>query len=519
MWLDIEHTDNKKYFTWDNRKFPTPLDMVADLTAVGRKLVTIVDPHIKKDNNYWVHKDLTDLGLYVKTKDGGDYEGWCWPGASYYPDFLNPEAREYFSEQYMLDNYKGSTLDVYTWNDMNEPSVFNGPEVTMPKDIIHYGGWEHRDLHNIYGHLYVMGTFEGHLKRSNNALRPFILTRSAFAGTQKHAAIWTGDNTAEWQHLEASVPMCLSLSVTGMSFCGSDVGGFFNNPEGPLFVRWYQAAAFQPFFRSHAHIDTKRREPWLFSETELKRIREAVRWRYSYLPLWYTLFYEGEQNGTPPMRPLWYEFPEDKASFKVDNQHMVGGSLLVRTISEQGVTGANVFFPGTNQIWYDIFTAQQITASGTVNVPISEERIPVYQRGGTVVPKKERIRRSSALMANDPYTLVIALDINKSAKGTLYIDDGQSYEYREGKFVYLEFNFQNNRFTGNVKNTPKFESKSWLERVIVMGFESEPKQVKVIIPLDGEQNLEFWFNDSTKVLTIRKPAVNIAAEFEIEIIV
>ena len=181
---------------------------------------------------------------------------------------------------------------------MNEPSVFNGPEVTMPKDIVHFGGWEHRDLHNIYGHLYVMGTFGGHLKRSENKLRPFILTRSAFAGTQKYAAIWTGDNTAEWKHLEASVPMCLSLSVTGMSFCGADIGGFFKDPEGPLFVRWYQAAAFQPFVRSHAHIDTKRREPWLFSETELKRIREAVRWRYTYLPLWYTLFYEGEQVST-----------------------------------------------------------------------------------------------------------------------------------------------------------------------------------------------------------------------------
>ena len=115
MWLDIEHTDNKKYFTWDGNKFPTPLEMVADLTAVGRKLVTIVDPHIKKDNNYWVFKELQDKGLFVKTAGGGDYEGWCWPGASYYPDFLNPEAREYFSEQYMLDNYKGSTLDVYTW--------------------------------------------------------------------------------------------------------------------------------------------------------------------------------------------------------------------------------------------------------------------------------------------------------------------------------------------------------------------------------------------------------------------
>ena len=518
MWLDIEHTDNKKYFTWDNRKFPTPLDMVADLTAVGRKLVTIVDPHIKKDNGYWVHKDLTDLGLYVKTKDGGDYEGWCWPGASYYPDFLNPEAREYFSEQYMYEVYKGSTQDVYTWNDLNEPSVFNGPEVTMPKDIIHYVGWEHRDVHNLYGHLYVMGTFDGHLKRSSNIRRPFILTRSAFAGTQKYAAIWTGDNTAEWGHLESSVPMCLSLSIAGMSFCGSDVGGFFNNPEGPLFVRWYQAAAFQPFFRSHAHIDTKRREPWLFSETEMTRIRDAVRLRYSYLPLWYTLFYEGEHSGTPPMRPLWYEFPEDVAAFKIDNQHMVGDALLVRTIYEKDVNSANVYFPGKDQIWYDIFTAQALTASGSVNVPVNEERIPVYQRGGSIIPKKERIRRSSALMINDPYTLIVALDVSKAARGTLYIDDGETFDYRAGKFIYVEFVFENNRLTGHVKNAPKFETMSWLERVIFMGFEAEPKGVKIVTPLDGEQNLEFWFNDANKVLTIRKPAVNIASEFEIQIV-
>jgi len=247
--LFAEHTDGKKYFTWDARKFPSSLDMIQNLTAVGRKLVTIVDPHIKKDQGYWVHTELKSLGLYVKNKEGNDYEGWCWPGASYYPDFLNPAARDYFSEQYKLDKYTGTTVDVYTWNDMNEPSVFNGPEVTMPKDMVHFGDVEHRDLHNMYGHLYLASTFGGHLLRSNGARRPFILTRSAFAGSQRYSAIWTGDNTAEWGHLEASVPMCLSLSIAGMSFCGSDVGGFFNNPDGELFVRWYQAAAFQPFFR------------------------------------------------------------------------------------------------------------------------------------------------------------------------------------------------------------------------------------------------------------------------------
>ena len=144
--------------------------------------------------------------------------------------------------------------------------------------------------------------------RSDNKLRPFILTRSAYAGSQRYAAIWTGDNTAEWGHLEASIPMCLSLSVAGMGFCGADVGGFFGNPDGELFVRWYQAAAFQPFFRSHAHIDTKRREPWLYSAGEMKLIREAIRSRYSLLPLWYTLFYE---------QVIWSE--EKNNSFSVLN--------------------------------------------------------------------------------------------------------------------------------------------------------------------------------------------------------
>ena len=249
MWLDIEHTDGKKYFTWDGRKFSDSLGMIKNLTAVGRKLVTIVDPHIKKDSGYWVHTELKSLGLYVKNKEGHDYEGWCWPGASYYPDFLNPAARQYFADQYHLDKYQGTTLDVYTWNDMNEPSVFNGPEVTMPKDMVHIGGVEHRHVHNLYGHLYLMATHAGQLQRSGGKLRPFVLTRAAFAGSQRVAAIWTGDNTADWGHLEAAVPMCLSLSVAGMTFVGADVGGFFGNPDAELMVRWYQAASFQPFFR------------------------------------------------------------------------------------------------------------------------------------------------------------------------------------------------------------------------------------------------------------------------------
>ena len=169
---------------------------------------------------------------------------------------------------------------------MNEPSVFNGPEVTMPKDLVHHGGWEHRHVHNMYGLMNVMSTFEGHLLRSDGKRRPFILTRSAFAGAHRYASIWTGDNKADWGHLKASIPMCLSLGLAGFAHCGADIGGFFHNPEPELILRWYQAAVFQPFVRNHAHIETKRREPWLFGDKITALIRSAVRKRYALLPYW-----------------------------------------------------------------------------------------------------------------------------------------------------------------------------------------------------------------------------------------
>lgn len=238
MWLDIEYTDNKKYFTWDAIKFPHPQIMQQNLTALGRKLVVIIDPHIKRDGGYFLHNDALANDYYVKNKDGSVYEGWCWPGSSSYLDFFNPAVRNYYSGLYDLSKFPGSTQDMYIWNDMNEPSVFNGPEITMPKDCVHYGGWEHRHVHNLYGLYHTMGTFSGLLSRSQNTRRPFILTRAHFAGSQRYAAVWTGDNAAEWSHLAISYPMCLSLALGGISFCGADIGGFFKNPDVELLTRW-----------------------------------------------------------------------------------------------------------------------------------------------------------------------------------------------------------------------------------------------------------------------------------------
>jgi alpha 1,3-glucosidase len=234
---------------------------------------------------------------------------------------------------------------LYTWNDMNEPSVFSGPEVTMPKDLLHHDDWEHRDVHNVYGSLLHRSTYEGHLLRSDGTDRPFVLSRAFFAGTQRYGPIWTGDNMAEWEHLRASIPMLLSIGIAGIPFCGADVGGFFGNPSPELLTRWYQLGAYQPFFRAHAHIDTKRREPWLFGDPYTGIIRDAIRARYRILPYLYTLNLEAHVSGWPVMRPMMYEFPGDEHVLRMDDQYMLGDGLLIKPVGYEGLASVDVYLP------------------------------------------------------------------------------------------------------------------------------------------------------------------------------
>ncbi|XP_017085755.1 neutral alpha-glucosidase AB [Drosophila eugracilis] len=518
MWLDIEYTDGKRYFTWDKFKFPQPLTMIKNLTELGRHLVVIIDPHIKRDNGYFFHQECTDRGYYVKTRDGNDYEGWCWPGAASYPDFFNPVVREYYASQYALDKFLTVTADVMLWNDMNEPSVFNGPEITAPKDLVHFGNWEHRDVHNLYGHMHLMGSFAGLQQRDPNQ-RPFILTRAHFAGSQRFAAIWTGDNFADWTHLQHSIKMCLTEAVAGFSFCGADVGGFFGNPDAELLERWYQTGAFLPFFRAHAHIDTKRREPWLFPERTRQVIQNAVLKRYSYLPLWYTAFYELELTGAPVIRPLLAHYPLDKNAFGVDSQLLVQDRLLVSPVMQQGVSKVNVYFPvidekSNGDWWYDIDTYQRQEQSGYVSIPVDENKIPVWQRGGSIVPKKERQRRASTLMLHDPYTLIVCLDKQGKAAGSLYLDDEKSYAYRQGQRIHVNYEFANSQLVNHFVGKPKYKTDAWIERIVIAGLDKMPSSASITV---NGVNQQLEVLPHGQYIVVRKPGVKMDVDFAIKL--
>lgn len=483
LWLDIEHTNGKRYFTWDLGKFPDPGKLQSDIGAVGRKMVTIVDPHIKRDKKYELHKTAENNKYYVMTPEGSSYEGWCWPGSSSYFDFTSPTTREAWAKRFNPTDYPYFSEHLYTWVDMNEPSVFNGPEVTMPKHMVHNGGVEHRDVHNQYGFYVQQATHDGLLRGHGGNDRPFVLSRSFFAGSQRFGAVWTGDNTAAWDHLETTARMLLPLQITGIIFSGADVGGFFGNPSPELLVRWYQTGAFQPFFRGHAHIDTNRREPWLFGDDNTRLIRTAIRARYSFIPFWYTLMaanalgdkLEFENTGRgPPMRPLWWEFPEDKRVDAMDDQWMVGSSLLVAPVVKEGATERTVYLPGADA-WYDLFAPEGLSrarvSSGEVKFNAPLDRMLVFQRAGSIVPKQERLRRSTRAMATDPFTLVVALTKDGSAEGELYLDDGQSFNYRKGAHTLRKFSFADSTLRAStVFGSPTFVgSDALVERIVIMG--------------------------------------------------
>ncbi|GER41265.1 alpha-glucosidase [Striga asiatica] len=526
LWLDIEHTDGKKYFTWDRVLFPNPEDMQKKLAGKGRHMVTIVDPHIKRDESYYIHKEATDKGYYVKDASGKDFDGWCWPGSSSYLDMVNPEIRSWWAEKFSYNNYVGSTPSLHIWNDMNEPSVFNGPEVSMPRDALHYGDVEHRELHNAYGYYFHMATADGLVKRGEGKERPFVLSRAFFPGSQRYGAVWTGDNTAEWEHLRVSVPMVLSLGLTGISFSGADVGGFFGNPDTELLVRWYQLGAYYPFFRGHAHHDTKRREPWLFGERNTQLMREAIHVRYMLLPYFYTLFREANVTGIPVARPLWMEFPSDENTFSNDEAFMVGNSLLVQGIYTERAKHVSVYLPG-DQSWYDMKTGTAYEGGKTHKLEALEDGIPSFLRGGTIIPRKDRFRRSSTQMENDPYTLVIALNSSMAAEGELYVDDGKSFEFKEGAYIHRRFTFSNRKLTSSsmgpsTANSNKFASDCTIDRIIVLGLSHAPRNA-LVQPADEKTDVELGplllgGGKGPSVLTIRKPNVRITDDWSIKLL-
>lgn len=424
IYLDIHYMDGYRLFTWDRKRFPSPRGMAERLHAMGFKLVAIVDVGVKLDPSYGVFREGVLNDYFVKMPNGDLYVGRVWPGLCAFPDFTKPEVRRWWGDLFkaLLDEGVDGV-----WLDMNEPSIFDAPTRTMDVEALHAEG-PHAKVHNVYALLEAQATYEGLLKLRPNR-RPFILTRAGFAGIQRYAAKWTGDNTSDWEHLWLQIPMLLSLGLSGVPFVGADVGGFSGRPTPELLVRWYQVAAFTPLCRNHQCMGSYDHEPWFHGPAAKEAIRRVLDLRYKLMPYIYSLFYEHYVRGYPVVRPLLFEYPSDEEAYQIDDEFMVGPFLLVAPVLKEGSRSREVYLPAGR--WYDFWTDRVCEGPGRRVVEAPLDRVPLFVRAGAILPMWPSMSCVAERRVDQLYLHVYAGD----GSFTLYEDDGETLEYERGVYA------------------------------------------------------------------------------------
>jgi alpha-glucosidase len=425
IWLDIHYLDSYNPFTWDPERFPDPAALTRDLRAQGFRLVTIVDPHPKKAPGSPVYDSGLRADAFVKNPDGSLFEANVWPanaernpGPSVFPDFSKPKAREWWGGLFK------SYLDLGVagiWNDMNEPAVFLEPAHTMPSEVRHDNEGkptDHREIHNVYGMLNTKATFEG-LKRLRPDERPFVLTRATFAGGQRYAAIWPGDNVSSWSHLAGSIPILLGLGLSGFPFVGSDIGGFAEGATPELYVRWLQLGVFYPFMRTHTGLGNPDQEPWAYGPEREAINRRAIELRYELLPHVYNTMKEASDTGVPALRPLFLEFPNDAKTWALDDEFMFGRELLVAPVLREQASERLVYLPAGN--WYDFWTGKPVEGGRAFKVPVTLDTLPIFVRAGAFLFRQPVVQNTGQMESQplDVYAYPAA-----ASSASFYEDDG-----------------------------------------------------------------------------------------------
>jgi alpha-glucosidase len=425
IYLDIDYMDGFRCFTWNKIYFPDPKRMIKELSDQGFKTIVIIDPGIKIDDDYWVYKEALEKGYFCKRMDGPLMKGKVWPGDCNFPDFTNPEVRDWWRDLFeglMETGVRG------VWNDMNEPAVFEIE--TMPYDVRHdYDGdpGSHRKAHNIYGMQMARATYEG-VKKFMSPNRPFVITRSGYSGVQKYSSVWTGDNVASWEHLGIANRQCQRLSVTGVSFCGSDIGGFIQSPSGELYARWIQLGVFHMFCRTHSSGDHGEQEPWSFGEEVEEIARVFIELRYKLLPYFYTTFWQHVTKGTPALRPLTFLDQMDTETHFRQDEFGVGDNLLVCPVMQEEVDGRWLYLPEGN--WYYYWDDEFVEGSNEVWAEAPINIIPIYVRAGAVIPMYPLMQYVGEFPVEELF--LHAYYDEKTVESTLYEDAGDGYDYKEG---------------------------------------------------------------------------------------
>lgn len=427
--LDIDYMEDFKVFTTSSQRFAHLKELSQTLQEQGIKLVAIIDPGTKAEEGYFLYDEGVEKGYFATTPEGEIYHNAVWPGDSVFPDYTSEVVRHWWGDQsshLLKQGIRG------IWTDMNEPASFQGP---LPDDVVFPGDETprlHKEVHNVYGHLMAKATYEG-LKRQDQR-RPFVITRACYSGSQKYSTVWTGDNQSIWSHLKMSIPQLLNLGLSGIPFVGTDIGGFGSNTTPELLSRWIEASCFAPLFRNHCAKYSRRQEPWQFDQQTLDINRKYIRLHYKFLPYLYDLCYQESLTGLPILRPLVLHYEKDPLTWECNDEYLVGDSLLVAPITDQGARARVVYLPeGT---WVDYWTGERISGGKNILRDAPLDVCPIYVKAGRLLPTWPPVNSvpetgvSQLILEYYP-----AAGSNEDSPHYLhYQDNGTDFAYEQGEY-------------------------------------------------------------------------------------
>jgi alpha-glucosidase len=466
IYLDIHHMEAYKVFTFDGEKFPNPKALIQRLKEKGFKVVVILDPGIKTEAGYTPYQEGLEQGLFLTYPDGQIYEGQVWPGWCAFPDFTKEATRSWWAEKMAF--YTEAGVDGF-WTDMNEPASWGQCTPNLLEFDFEGEKASHREARNTYGMQMARSTQEGaHWQAPSK--RPFVLTRSGFAGIQRYAAAWTGDNVASEEHMLAGVRLVNSLGLSGVSFAGYDVGGFAGEASKGLFARWMSIAAFSPLYRAHSMINTKDAEPWAFGEEVEEISRNYLLLRYSLLPTLYSAYRQSTLDGLPLTASLALSYPQDSTVYQTafQNQYLFCNAFLVAP-TESFKEISKVYLPQGD--WYYLYSDQKHSGNQIIYQDSPLSYLPVYVKGGSLFAQQSAEQHSGV-----EHDGILRLHLYKGQEEYTYHhyeDAGEGLDYLSGDYFARAITYQPEM--GSLLFTQvegKFPSQFHTLRIYFHGFES-----------------------------------------------
>jgi alpha-glucosidase len=504
LWLDIDYMDGFRDFTWNPTTFADPAGVMARLATSGFKVTAILDPGVKSEpgGSYAVYNEGIAGGHFILGSDQNPVVREVWPGASVFPDYTREATRKWWGDRvgaFAASGVRG------LWVDMNEPAVFTKEGFPLDARVDGEGkATTFAEVKNVYALLMARATYEG-ASRAFPDRRPFVLTRAGFAGVQRYAAVWTGDAQSTWEHLAMTPAMLAGLSVSGVPFVGSDIGGFGGSPVPELYGRWFEVGAFSPFFRSHVATGAPDQEPWSFGPEIEGVARRMLELRYSLLPYWYDAYVTSTRTGAPVVRPLWFEFPADDQAVLHEDEFFVGPSLLVAPVTAANVTTRDVYLPAGR--FYEYYTGASYEGPLTVNMPAPLGRVPLFVRAGAVLTTQDVVDHVGAPSNGKKYLDCFPGVVGSMSSVDLYEDDGETTAYATGSYATRKVS-SSVTATGLTLDiaAPVGPFQSTVSELVVRvhGMAAAPKQVRV----DGATALTSY-DLGTRMVTL--PALGPAA--------